>query len=141
MKTIICDCDDVVIDHMKVWLEIYNAEFLDNLQKETITDWDMTKFVKPECGNKIYSYLESGDIYYACDPKEDSLEGIEYLKSRNFKIVYATVNNYNDKKYQWLKSHGFLGSRKDFVALADKSLLKGDYIIDDNYDFVRSFSL
>ena len=136
---IICDCDDVIINHSKEWLEMYNLDYQDNLKKETITDWDMLKFVKPECGAKIYSYLESGDIYNRCNPIEGSLDGINWLKNNGHRIIFATVNNYNDKKYQWLKSHGYLKSRKDFVVTSDKSILKGEVIIDDNPDHLKKF--
>lgn len=56
-KIFAVDVDDVCLDLNSVWLEDYNQVYNDNLKTEDITDWIITKFVKPECGNKIFDLL------------------------------------------------------------------------------------
>ena len=56
MKTIILDVDDVVLNLVPNWLKLYNRDFNDNLTKEQITEWNITKFIKPEAKYSIYQY-------------------------------------------------------------------------------------
>ena len=48
------DIDDVIISLVPTWLHLYNKDYKDNLSKNDITDWQIDKFVKPECGINIY---------------------------------------------------------------------------------------
>lgn len=139
MATIICDVDDVVANLIDKWLAEYNIEYNDTLTKDKITDWNISYFVKPECSEKIYNFLDR-NIYNFIQPIPDSLRIIKKLKENN-RVVFATMPAEGSEgiKYQWLFKHGYLNNRRDYVETHDKNLLKGDVIIDDNLDFVNNF--
>jgi 5'-nucleotidase len=135
-----CDLDSVVIDMLPGWVARYNAGYNDSLQVSQITDWDMVKFVKPECGRAIYDYLHVHELYDDAPPIEGALEGIKELRKLGYRVVFATACNkfMAGRKLQWLADHGFLelvyGTFSyDYVELQDKSLLSGSgvAIIDD----------
>jgi len=141
MATIIVDCDDTVLDLVPVWLEMYNADYNDNLKIDNITDWNISLFVKKECGEKIYDYIKSPDIYYACKPIEGAKENIDKLRKQGHRVIFATVNNIDNCKYIFLHENGFLSkeTKNDFIVTSDKSLIKGDIIVDDNPEHVLKF--
>ena len=135
MKNIIAiDVDDTVLDLMSTWLSLYNAEFNDNLKREQITDWNISQFVKSEAKDRMYEYIEYPDVFYGSLPIENSLQGINLLKSLGNRIVYITANNPENCKYHWLVENGFLDNKEDFICALDKSLIYCDYMIDDKYE-------
>ena len=128
------DIDDTILDLMSTWLSMYNADYYDNLQKNQITDWNIAQFVKPEARDAIYDYIHFSHTFTESIPIEYSWQGINLLKSMDFRIVYVTANNPDGCKYGWLKKYGFIENHEDFVHALDKSLIHCEYMIDDNYD-------
>jgi len=70
------DVDGVIVDLVTPWLRRYNLDYNDDLTPESIQDWEVDKFVKIECGERIYKYIENPDIYYEALPIKDSLWGV-----------------------------------------------------------------
>lgn len=134
MATILVDVDGVVADLCTNWLAFYNRDYNDSVQLEQITEWDIHKFLKPECGTKMYEYLKDPSIYDEVKPIPGAQEAIEYLRIHGEKIAYLTSGFFTSKA-EWLHRHGFLlGSwqfAKDIVVASDKSLIHGDVLIDD----------
>lgn len=138
---ILVDIDDVCCDLLSTWLTYYNKDYDDNLTKEQITDWDTSKFVKPECGVKIFKYLENPSLYDNCKPIPDSLEGISLLREMGRVIfVTASTNGASGRKFRWLNHNGFDVNFSDYVEAVDKTLIIGNIMIDDNYENIRRFS-
>jgi 5'(3')-deoxyribonucleotidase len=135
------DVDEVCAELVDVWIEKYNKDYSDNLTKFNLSHWGIHNIIKPECGNKIYDYIEDGSIYDEVKPVEGSLWGIESLKSMGYRIIYATTSPLLSagKKFTWLKDNGFIKKEEDYIELKDKSLLRSDYLIDDNEQNIRSF--
>lgn len=141
MTTVFVDVDGVVANLYITWLELYNNEYKDNLTENGILEWGIEKFVKPECGLKIFKYIENPFIYDDVLPIPGALEKINFLKSLGFRIVYATTpaKNTYGVKYDWLTKYSFIESRNDYIEIHDKSLLLGDYLVDDNLNTVKKF--
>lgn len=133
-----CDVDDTISMMMESWLRLYNRDFLDDLQKEQITDWDISKFVKPEAKQKIYQYINEPQVFSVAQPVKDALESINMLKSRGHRVIYVTANSPLGIKEQWLKGYGFLDTMENFYLAYDKSLILCDYLIDDKYENVET---
>ena len=140
MKTIILDVDDVVLDLVPNWLKLYNRDFDDNLTKEQITEWDITKFIKPEAKNSIYQYVQNGEVFQTAKPVKNAIKSIKQIISwQKCRIVYVTAGDPMDTKYNWLCNHRILFNKEDFVSACDKSLIKGFSILDDKYENVVGF--
>jgi 5'-nucleotidase len=138
---IICDIDDTVADLLTVWLSRYNADYNDDLDRDDITAWDMTKFVKPECGVKIYDYLKDEHIYDEVEPIPGALMGVTRLRGMGHHILFVTANIHREK-WEWLKRHGFLPktwTSQDYICCYDKHLIKADAIIDDKPETIDRF--
>lgn len=143
MKRILVDVDAVVADLLPAWLAMYNHEYDDTLSPEQITQWDMTSLVKPECGKKIYSYLTRDDLYELVDPIDGAISSIHWLRQREYDVRFLT-SGVQPAKINWLGNHGLLLSEHflfspDVIIAHDKSLIKGDILIDDNLKNCESF--
>lgn len=141
---IFVDVDDVCADLMPAWFSRYNADYDDALKPEDIKAWAIDKFVKPECGKKIFRYLDDGSIYKDVRPIDGALEGIKYLRDLGHRVVFASSGiRQASAKYSWLVEHEFLEpsyKHEDYIGGYDKSLLRGDILIDDGPHNIESFS-
>jgi 5'(3')-deoxyribonucleotidase len=138
--TIAVDVDDVCLSLVGgEWLRRYNIDYKDTLQKEDITDWDISKFVKPECGGRIYSYLKDGGMFMRADMIGSALWGVSKLKFEGHRVIFVTALDVEGAKLLWLKTHKFLEDKSDLVVCYDKSLVRANILIDDKYENVKSF--
>lgn len=140
-KIIACDVDGVVADLLTNWLRWYNMGYDDHLAPEDITSWETDKFVKPECGKKIFTYLDDPRLYDEVFPYYGALKTINMLKSLGHRIIYPTKSPLASagRKYYWLKQYGFIEDDKDYIELNDKSLVRADVLMDDYYKNLDNF--
>lgn len=139
---ILCDVDGVCANHLPEWVRVYNKDWNDNLDYRTINEWDMTKFVKPECGTQIYKYLSMPGLYDKVHSIPGAYDGVEYIRSLGHRVIFVTAGaHHGGEKYDWLRHHKFNPGKyaEDFVVAYDKSLIRGDMIIDDRYENVYNF--
>lgn len=137
-KIVAVDVDGVIADLHFAWLAKYNAEWVDNLKPQDITDWDISKFVVVTCGQRIFEYLRRPDLYQAVPAIHNARWGVETLRDYGFRVVFLSscVPGMFDQKWQWLQDNKFLpkndkGTQKDYIAATDKSLVRCDYMVDD----------
>lgn len=135
---IICDVDGVVAALHDEWYRRYNKDYDDNLTLERVLSWDLHKYVKPECGKKVYDYLHQSDLYDNIQPLPDALWGITRLRELGHEVLFATSCTFGmaDQKAEWMVRNGFCTRHghllpEDFVPITPKHWLSGDLIIDD----------
>lgn len=138
-KIIALDVDDTILDLMGMWLNYYNLDYGDNLSPESITDWSIDLFVKPECGKKIYDYIKEPYVFRASKPIDGALDGIKWLREKGFRVIYITASNPNGSKEKWLKENGFWETENDFYQAYDKSLIMANALLDDKFDNITNF--
>lgn len=139
--TILCDVDGVVADLLSEWVRRYNAKYDDDLSPEDVTQWEMHKNVKPECGTSVYNFLRMPNLYSSVEPIPGALEGVQELRRRGHRVVYVTASVVGslDQKARWLKAHGFLENMEDLVMAKDKNLVRGQVLIDDGAHNIETF--
>lgn len=135
---ILLDIDYCIAPLHDEWLKRYNRDFDDNLTSEQITEWNMEKFVKPECGKYIYSYLSAPDLYDDMTPSPASITAVALLNAYGYDVRFVT-SGVSQSKINFLYRHNFINSDKDFVIAADKSLIIGDVLVDDYDENLRTF--
>jgi 5'(3')-deoxyribonucleotidase len=135
--TIAVDVDEVVVAMLPEWIRLYNQLWDDDLQPNEVTDWDLTLFVRPECGKKIYEILNRSDLYANVKLVPGALEAIAHLRSKGYRLVFVTsaTKGHAGQKLQCLQDHGVLERGRqvdpDYVECTDKALIRADLIIDD----------
>lgn len=132
-KIILVDVDDVTADLIGAWLKLYNEKYNDNLKKSEVTCWNISLLVKPECGEKIYEWVETPEIYDIVKPMKNALISINKLRENNNRVVFVTASTIGaaGRKFQWLNDHGFNVPIEDYIEAHDKSLIRGDIMLDD----------
>lgn len=140
-RTILVDIDGVVANLLPAWVEIYNQRYNDDLRPGDITQWNMTQFVKPECGKDIYKILFEEELYEQVDPIPGAREGIEQLRETGHRVVFLSSGNEVSRgaKIRWLREHGFIEPASQNpnargvinAEEEDKELIRGDLMIDD----------
>lgn len=133
MKTIGIDMDSVLNNLDEIWiLDLYNKEYGDNLKYEDMICWDVEKYVKPECGKKIYDFLLRPSFFFNLNPKPDSQRVTEKLSQR-YDIYIVTA--YHPKtvvdKVAWIEKYYPHINPKKIIFCNNKGLIHTDYLIDD----------
>lgn len=135
MKIIAVDVDGTVANTHLPWLERYNNEYNDNLTEKDWISWDIHKIVKPECGKRIYKYIEDPSLYDDVKPIKGSQEKVKILQ-RYFRVIFVTTSTLGaaGRKLKWLRDWKFIrgDQENDYVECRDKSLVFSDYLLDDD---------
>ena len=134
MITLGIDVDDTVGGLVSQWLQLYNFDHNDNLQEKDIKSWAIGQYTK--IGDKIYDYLKDPSLYDFVMPVENVSWGLRTLRRFGFRVIFITASTpeQSGRKYRWLQEWDLIDSRKNYVEALDKTLIKCDYLVDDNPD-------
>jgi len=140
MKTLLIDMDSVICDLMSPWHKRYNEDFNDNLTIERLKCWDSAKYVKPECGEKIYDYLYEPGLFLNLKEIPNAIEVLRRLSEKyEILIVTSSVSTAFAEKEQWVEKHlPFIG-KKNIVFTHRKEMVRGDLLFDDAPHNLESF--
>ena len=132
------DIDDVICNLVEQWVKEYNFDFQDNLTLDKITEWDISKFVKKECGKKIFRYIEDPTIYERVTIKKNTISAINKIKNNFDRVIFITASTVGaaGRKFSLLKEYNLIDDKKDYFECHDKSLINYSLLIDDRYDNV-----
>jgi 5'-nucleotidase len=136
------DVDDTIADLKTEWLRRYNNDYNDSLTPSMINAWDLDHLVKPECGEKIYDYLNAPDLYEGVRPIAGALYTVQAMRKAGHEITFVTANTRGmcDQKWQWLVDHKFIrkgrGWPKDVIICNAKYKIEGHLFIDDKAEAI-----
>jgi 5'(3')-deoxyribonucleotidase len=138
------DMDDVIVDLVPAWIKKYNELYDDNLSNEKIVKWDMTKYVKPECGDRIFKILAEPGFIYGLPPINGAIDGIDYLVKwlgvESIYICSASFSGSMVEKVMWIEK--YLPALKDNIIFTKKKHVMhtpGSVLIDDGVHNVVDF--
>jgi 5'(3')-deoxyribonucleotidase len=140
-KKLAVDQDQVLADLTSAWIERYNRDYNDILTVEDVTEWELENLVKPECGKKIYTYLDDQELFLNLPVIRGSQEVLEKLSFHfDIHIVTAVRNLKNiEPKSEWLKKHFPFIPEERYVFTRDKSIVYADWLIDDKPKNLEGF--
>lgn len=140
LKTIGIDLDTTLNNIEEKWLQLYNEDYNDNISSNQLLDWDITRFIKPECGGKIYDYLDLPNFFFELDIKPYANEVVEWLT--NYFSLYI-VTSYKPHlcvdKVRWIEKHLPCINPGNIIFCNNKGTLNLDYLIDDGGHNLESF--
>ena len=137
------DMDGVIRNIFDNMCDIYNTNFGTNITVDDIFDYDV-EVVFPKIREKFgmsaadYFFKEkSVDIFLLSKPYDGVKEAVEKLRNNGHKVVIVTWQYTLDNKLRTLK---FLDNNQipydDICFTRDKWMIQGDWIIDDNPEFI-----
>ncbi len=142
------DVDDVLLDLMPRWLQEYNEKWDDNLHVKDINDWEFWKFVKPECGKRIYNFLKP-EMYQNVKPLEGAADFVQAIRDRGHTPRYVTAcgdpkrttlhKAFATAKWDALIRHGIAEEGELLLPGRDKSHAPVHMLIDDRIQNVNDF--
>jgi 5'-nucleotidase len=131
-KRLLIDMDSVIVDLMTTWHAMYNRDYDDDLHVGKLLCWDTAKYVKQECGERIYEYLDRPGLFRSLPPIPGAIETLKRL-SQVYEIVIVTSSRkeaFRDKE-EWVTEHlPFIGPR-NLIFAHRKELIMGDLLFDD----------
>lgn len=142
-RKIICvDMDEVIADALGEHLYRYNRDFRERITRSDLEGRWLWDFVPPERQQALTEYLMSEDFFAVLHVMPHAQRVLERLQSR-YEIYIATaameVPSSFNAKFEWLKKHFPFIPASHIVFCGNKSILHGDYLIDDNPRQLRLF--
>jgi len=135
LKRICVDMDEVIADAVAEHLLRYNRDYNETL---TVADlrgkwlWDV---VHEDRHAALEAYLRSDDFFAVLTVMPDAQRVLRELQS-HYEVFIATaameVPTSFTAKYNWLGEHFPFIPPSHVVFCGDKSILRADYLIDDN---------
>lgn len=143
---VLVDVDDTTADLCPTWVEAIlqkHPELEDPYKNQKWTEWDLATVIPPDYHLSMWSLLNR-ELYLSVKPIEGALEGVEQLRQMGFRVVFVTTSTvtHAGAKLMWLQNNLFLPPGQfcpDYVEACDKSLIRGDFIIDDRPSTCRNF--
>ena len=134
--------DEVMADAVAENLKRYNLEFGERLCVEDLegkTIWDV---IHPSRHEAIERFLLSADFFAVLEVMPDAPRVMLALQSK-YEVFIASaameVPTSFTAKYEWLERHFPFIPAANIVFCGDKSVLRADFLIDDNPRQLRRF--
>lgn len=164
---ILVDMDDTLADFSKMYWNIHNTVFDDNIDHKNVDDWDLSKFsskgkecyelfkfpglfrnleVKPYAKEFIKNLQEFADVYIVSDSPEGTAfqESVPYDANCIHTELFVPdslnqISNPADDKRMWLKEHFPEFPQSNIIFCSCKWMIQGDVLIDDKPSTFEKF--
>jgi 5'-nucleotidase len=126
------DLDGICCNLITKWLAHYNRDYGDSLTPDHIVGWEWDRLVKPECGKKIYHYLNRPGFFADLEPIAGAAESLGRLAEFcELVVVTASPKEACRDKMRWVERHLPMVPRGNIVITYRKDLVAGDFMFDD----------
>ncbi len=134
MQRICVDMDEVMADTLAEHIRRYNQTFDEDVTPEDLAGkglWEVTPLDRQA---QLRAFLDAEDFFEDLPLMPDAQAVLKDLSAR-FEIYIATqamaVPNSLGPKYRWLQRHFLFIPPTHYVFCGDKSILRADFLIDD----------
>ena len=134
MRRICVDMDEVMADTLGEHLRRYNQEFDEEVTVDDLAGKGLWEITPADRQQQLRAFLDAEDFFEVLDVIPGSQDVLKNLSAR-FEIFIATqamvVPNSLGPKYRWLQRHFPFIPPTHYVFCGNKSILRADYLIDD----------
>jgi 5'-nucleotidase len=134
VQRICVDMDEVMADTLAEHLRRYNQAFDEDVTTKDLAGKGLWEIAPEDRQAELRAFLDAEDFFEVLDVIPDSQQVLEDL-SRRFEVFIATqamvVPNSLGPKYRWLRRHFSFISPTHYVFCGNKSILRADFLIDD----------
>jgi 5'-nucleotidase len=134
VQRICVDMDEVMADTLAEYLHRYNQTFDEDITREELAGTGLWEIVPQDRQPQIRAFFDAVDFFENLALMPGAQEVLKAL-STHFEIFIATqamvVPNSLGPKYRWLQRHFPFISCNNYIFCGDKSILRADYLIDD----------
>jgi 5'-nucleotidase len=129
------DMDEVMADTVSAWLACYHEEFAVGIAPAALRGRKLVEVVDPDHVLAVKAYLDEPGFFADLPLMEGCQEVLQKL-NRHCEIFVTTAAmdhpNSFAAKYNWLRRHFSFLSDRQYVFCGSKSVIRADYMIDDN---------
>ena len=134
--------DEVMADALAEHLTRYNRDHAEQIKREDLHGKWLWDVVSVDRHGALEGYLRSEDFFSALAVMPESQRVMRRLQM-NYEVFIATaameVPTSFQQKYEWLEQHFPFIPASHIVYCGDKSILRADYLIDDNPRQLKRF--
>jgi 5'(3')-deoxyribonucleotidase len=134
--------DEVMADAMAEHLLRYNRDYGEQITKDDLEGKALWEVVSSDRHATLESYLRSEDFFAVLKVMPESQRVMRVLQLK-YEVFIATaameVPTSFAAKFKWLERHFPFIPTSHIVYCGDKSILRADYLIDDNPRQLRRF--
>ena len=134
-KRIAIDMDEVMADAVTEHLRRYNRDFDEQVTVADLEGKNVWDVVQMDRHAALEAYLRSEDFFAVLGVMPDSQRVLRRLQQR-YEVFIATaameVPTSFTAKYKWLAQHFPFIPASHIVFCGDKSVIRADFLIDDN---------
>jgi len=134
VRRICVDMDEVMADLLTEHLRQYNQHFEEELTPEDLVGKGLWVAAPDDRQLQLRAFLDAEGFFEDLPVMPNAQEVLKDLSER-FEIFIATsamvVPNSLGSKYRWLRRHFSFIPPSHYVFCGDKSILRADYLIDD----------
>lgn len=142
MARIAIDMDEVIAEFAEKQLRVFNETYNQRVEPSELEGKKLRDH-RPDMTEQIAAILREPGFFRDLKPIAHSQEVIrELAETHEIFITTAAMEIPSSfaAKYEWLKEHfGFLNDM-NFVFCGDKSIIRADYLIDDNTRHFKGFA-
>jgi 5'(3')-deoxyribonucleotidase len=143
LKRIAVDMDEVIADAVAEHLARYNRDHGEKITKADLHGKWLWDIVSLDHHPALEAYLRSDDFFAVLDVMPEAQRVLLALQSK-YEVFIASaameVPTSFMAKFRWLERHFPFISPSHIVFCGDKSIIKADFLIDDNPRQLRRFS-
>jgi 5'(3')-deoxyribonucleotidase len=142
VKRIAIDMDEVMADTFQHCLNLYNAEFGQELTPECFDGRHLFEVIAPEHRDHVATYFDRHDFFAGIAVMEGAFKVVRELSERYEVFVVSAAMDVPSSfaaKFQWLQRHFPFIASSHIVFCGDKSIVLADYLIDDNIRQLNAF--
>jgi 5'(3')-deoxyribonucleotidase len=126
--------DEVMADTLAEYLRRYNQTFDEDVTPQDLAGKGLWEITPADRQQQLRAFLDAEDFFEDLALMPGSQEVLRQLSGR-FEIFIATqamaVPNSLGSKFRWLQRHFPFIPPSHYVFCGDKSILRADYLIDD----------
>ncbi len=124
--------DSVICNLMSEWHKRYNEDYNDDLSVDKLLCWRSEDYVKAECGEKIYDYLDEPGLFLHLEPLPYAIDVLKRLCNHYDVLIVTSSRTYAyTEKELWVEKHlPFIGKR-NLIFSHRKEMIRGDLLFDD----------
>jgi 5'(3')-deoxyribonucleotidase len=134
--------DEVMADALAEHLLRYNRDHEEKLTLEDLHGKKLWDVVAVDRHNALEAYLRSEDFFESLEVMPESQRVMRLLQQK-YEVFIATaameVPTSFHQKFRWLERHFPFLPPSHIVYCGDKSIIRADYLIDDNPRQLRRF--
>ena len=132
--TILVDFDDTLVDLLKPWCEVLNKKAHTKVKPEDIKSWDICSYFPTLTCKEIFEPLDKPSMWKKVQIKLNADKVLKKLIDDGHDVYIVTATHYNNikLKYEYVVKKYFPFIDWDhFIVTSNKSMIKGDILIDD----------